>query len=78
MRGKVGKPKVPMALNPDGVYSFGLKIGRRSAELILMDFVGSVRATKREAYKYPTPDGIRRFVRENGRCHLDQFDPQSD
>lgn len=65
VRGKVGKPKVPMALNPDGVYSFGLKIGRRSAELILMDFVGSVRATKREAYKYPTPDGIRRFVRES-------------
>ncbi len=64
VRGNVGKPKVPMALNPDGVYSFGLKIGRRSTELILMDFVGSVRATKREAYKYPTPDGIRRFVRD--------------
>jgi len=31
MRGKVGQPSVPMLLNPDAVYSFGLKIGRRSA-----------------------------------------------
>ncbi|KZB51865.1 ROK family transcriptional regulator [Thalassospira xiamenensis] len=63
VRGKVGKPSIPMALNPDGVFSFGLKIGRRSAELILMDFVGTVRASLNEAYKYPTPDGIRKFVR---------------
>ncbi|HBU97268.1 MULTISPECIES: ROK family transcriptional regulator [Thalassospira] len=65
VRGKVGKPKVPMALNPDGVYSFGLKIGRRSAELILLDFVGTVRGSLKEAYKYPTPDSIRQFVRDS-------------
>ncbi|RCK46218.1 ROK family transcriptional regulator [Thalassospira profundimaris] len=65
VRGKVGKPKVPMALNPDGVFSYGLKIGRRSAELILLDFVGTVRASLNEAYKYPTPDGIRQFVRDS-------------
>ncbi|MEQ9346200.1 MAG: ROK family transcriptional regulator [Thalassospira sp.] len=65
VRGKVGKPKVPMALDPDGVYSFGLKIGRRSAELILMDFVGTVRASLKEAYKYPTPNSIRAFVRDS-------------
>jgi predicted NBD/HSP70 family sugar kinase len=63
VRGKVGKPKVPMALNPDGVFSYGLKIGRRSAELILLDFVGTVRMSQKEAYTYPTPDGIRQFVR---------------
>lgn len=65
VRGKVGKPKVPMALNPDGVFSFGLKIGRRSAELILMDFVGEVRFSLKEAYKYPTPDSICQFVRDS-------------
>lgn len=65
VRGKVGKPKVPMALNPDGVFSFGLKIGRRSAELILMDFVGEVRFSLKEAYKYPTPESIRQFVRDS-------------
>ena len=40
VRGKVGQPSVPMSLNPDGVYSIGLKIGRRSADLVLMDFLG--------------------------------------
>ncbi|HBZ45105.1 MAG TPA: sugar kinase, partial [Maritimibacter sp.] len=35
VRGKVGKPSIPMRLAPDGAYSLGLKIGRRSAELVL-------------------------------------------
>ncbi|WP_417812295.1 ROK family transcriptional regulator [Thalassospira alkalitolerans] len=65
VRGKVGKPSIPMALDPNGVFSFGLKIGRRSAELILMDFIGKVRASLKEAYKYPTPDSIRTFVRQS-------------
>jgi predicted NBD/HSP70 family sugar kinase len=63
VRGKVGKPSVPMALNPDGAYSFGLKIGRRSADLVWMDFVGTVRERRIETYKYPTPETIRQFVR---------------
>ena len=64
VRGKVGQPSVPMMLNPDGVFSFGLKIGRRSADLILMDFVGGVRSTLREIYKFPSPDQITEFVRD--------------
>ena len=43
VRGRVGQPSVPMRLNPDAVYSFGVKIGRRSADLVLMDFVGKIR-----------------------------------
>ena len=27
-KGKVGKPSVPMALNPDGAYAIGFKLGR--------------------------------------------------
>src|SRR6476661_2491037 len=30
LRGKVGQPSTPMRLNPDAVFSFGVKIGRRS------------------------------------------------
>ena len=37
VRGRVGQPSVPMALNPDAVFSIGLKIGRRSADMVLMD-----------------------------------------
>lgn len=64
-RGRVGQPSIPMSLNPDGVLSLGLKIGRRSADLIMMDFTGSVRWQLHEAYRYPTPSGILAFVEES-------------
>lgn len=55
VRGKVGQPSVPMALNPDGAYFFGLKIGRRSAEVVLIDFLGNIRSLRQLSYRYPTP-----------------------
>lgn len=64
VRGKVGQPSVPMRLNPDGAYFFGLKIGRRSAELVLTDFLGQVRQRARRTYEYPTPDATVDFANE--------------
>jgi len=63
IRGKVGQPSVPMSLNPEGAFSIGFKFGRRSADLVLMDFVGKVRCILRENYAYPTPNELERFVR---------------
>ena len=63
-RGRVGKPGVPMTLAPDGVLSVGLKIGRRSAELTLMDFLGDVRWTKALTYRLPMPDTVFGFLRD--------------
>lgn len=63
-RGKVGQPSTPMRLNPDAVYSFGVKIGRRSADLAVMDFVGKVRLQVRRIYAYPMPDDILSFIIE--------------
>lgn len=62
VRGKVGQPSVPMRLNPDAVYSFGVKIGRRSADLVLMDFVGRIRLQHHETYAYPQPEQIMRII----------------
>ena len=62
VRGKVGQPSVPIALAPEGAYFFGLKIGRRSAELVLADFVGAVVARSRLTYRYPTPGEVVRFA----------------
>ena len=62
IRGKVGQPSIPMGLNPDGVYSFGLKVGRRSAELILVDFVGTKRQIIRTTYDYPLPMDLLQFA----------------
>ncbi|MBY5643908.1 ROK family transcriptional regulator [Rhizobium leguminosarum] len=62
VRGRVGQPSIPMHLNPDAVYSFGLKMGRRSADLVLMDFVGRIRMQLHKTYAYPLPDEILAFV----------------
>ena len=57
-RGKVGQPSVPLALNPDGAYAIGIKIGRRSVDVLLVDFVGTVRARWTLAYRYPEPQQL--------------------
>jgi predicted NBD/HSP70 family sugar kinase len=64
-RGRVGQPSIPMSLNPSGVFSLGLKIGRRSADLVLMDFIGGVRSQLHEAYRYPTPAAILAFAQRS-------------
>ena len=58
LRGRVGQPSIPMYLNPDAVFSFGLKIGRRSADLVLMDFIGNIRMSRHYTYPYPEPERI--------------------
>ena len=62
VRGKVGQPSVPMRLNPDAVYSFGVKIGRRSADLVLIDFVGRIRLQHHQTYAYPQPGEIMEII----------------
>ena len=77
VRGKVGKPSVPMELSPDGVLSLGLKIGRRSAELLLLDFTGNVRAQVSTAYKYPLPDDVFTFLEEGMVSLLADLPPET-
>ncbi|MXN54108.1 ROK family protein [Shinella sp. AETb1-6] len=60
-RGKVGQPSIPMALNPEGAFSVGFKIGRRSADLVLMDMVGTPRQMIRTTFAYPTPALLKQF-----------------
>ena len=62
VKGKVGKPSVPMALDPNGVFSLGLNIGRRSAELVLVDFHGNRIDTDVVAYELPTIEGVFAFL----------------
>lgn len=61
-RGKIGQPSIPMSLNPGGAFFLGLKIGRRSAEVVLIDFVGRMRAMRQRSYPYPTPDEMLDFA----------------
>ena len=65
LRGRVGQPTVPMSLDPDGAFSLGLKIGRRSCDLVLIDFRGAVRRRAHRTFAYPTPEMILDFVRSS-------------
>lgn len=77
-RGRVGQPSIPMALNPDGAYFIGLKIGRRSAELVLIDFVGGIRSTHRLPYRYPDPGTAVDFVASSIRELRAALTPEQD
>lgn len=57
-RGKVGQPSVPLSLNPDGAYAVGIKVGRRSVDVLLVDFTGAVRQRWQRDYRYPDPPGL--------------------
>ncbi len=65
LRGRVGQPSVPLSLNPNGAYFFGLKIGRRSAEMVLVDFLGRIRAETHRTYSCPLPSETIAFAQES-------------
>ncbi len=61
-RGRVGQPLMPMTLNPTGAFFLGLKIGRRSLEIVLTDFLGAVRDRLMQVHLYPAYDGVLDFT----------------
>jgi len=52
-RGKVGQPSRPIALRADAAFSIGVRLGRRSLDVLVLDFAG--RARWRAGTDYPTP-----------------------
>ncbi len=63
IRGKVGQPSIPMRLRAGGAYFLGLKVGRRSIQLVLVNFIGEIICEKTQTYKYPTPDSTLSFAK---------------
>ena len=61
-RGKVGQPLVPFELDSNGAFSIGLKVGRRSGDLMLVDLAGNVRHTIHRPYTFPSPAEMIGFV----------------
>jgi predicted NBD/HSP70 family sugar kinase len=57
-RGKVGQPSVPLRLDPDGALAIGIKVGRRSLDVLLVDFAGAVRQRWTMDHAYPEPDTL--------------------
>ncbi|MDE2417174.1 MAG: ROK family transcriptional regulator [Burkholderiales bacterium] len=65
VRGRIGQPSIPMALNPNGAFSLGIKIGRRSADLLLVDFTGAVRQRETLPYDFPQAHSLLPEIREH-------------
>lgn len=55
VRGRIGQPSVPIALRADGAYTIGIKVGRRSLDVLAMDFAGHVVCRDVFEYAYPDP-----------------------
>ena len=77
VRGKVGQPSVPMRLAREGAYFLGLKVGRRSVELVMTDFAGKVLHRAMRTHTHPTPDFTVAFAHDRiadlvGRLAPDQ------
>jgi predicted NBD/HSP70 family sugar kinase len=64
IRGKIGQPSVPLAINPDGAYSIGLQVGRRSLEVVVTDFLGQMRHQWQHTYPYPSPAEVLPKIKE--------------
>ena len=62
VRGRVGQPSVPMSLVADGAFFLGLKIGRRSSEMVLVDFHGALRGRRLRRHDWPMPDDAIAFT----------------
>ena len=58
VRGKVGQPSVPLGLRPDGAFAVGVHVGRRSLDLVLVDFVGAVRERWTLEHDFPDPEAV--------------------
>ena len=75
VRGRIGQPSVPMALNPDGAYAIGLTIGRRNAEVLLVDFCAKVRRRLNVEYAFPDPQTLFARIEEMVASLLEDLGP---
>ena len=62
LRGRIGQPSVPLSLNPEGAFSVGVQVGRRSMEVLVLDFAGQIRYQHVFHYEFPDPDEVLRHI----------------
>lgn len=63
IRGRIGQPSVPLKINPDAHHYLSLRIGRRSLEIAVVNFVGEIISRSRKPLPFPTPDGALEFFK---------------
>jgi predicted NBD/HSP70 family sugar kinase len=60
-----GQPATLLTLRPEGAFSLGVKIGRRSMDALLVDFGGRVIERQRREREFPLPEEATAFVAES-------------
>jgi len=65
LHGARGQPATKLVINPDSCYSIGLNIDRDHITLVVLDFVGRVRARASREIAFAKPATVRSFVQ---RC----------
>jgi len=77
VRGKIGQPSTPFELNPDGAYAIGVKIGRRTADVVTADFAYRPLKSTVLPYDYPEFDWLHAALVEAINEHLDSMSVSS-
>ncbi|HCH99269.1 MAG TPA: hypothetical protein DFJ59_00585 [Alphaproteobacteria bacterium] len=75
-RGKVGQPSTPISLSPGGVYSLGVKIGRQTTQVLLINFVGEVCADRKFEYSAPVVNEVLSNIKRMIDEIVGEFDPE--
>lgn len=73
VRGRVGQPSTPFTLNPDGATSIGVKVGRRSLEVVSMGFDYRILERVTHRYAYPQLSSLRDTINDAITTVLDRL-----
>lgn len=65
LRGSRGQPATRLVINPDSCFSVGLNIDRDHITLVVLDFVGKVRARASREVAFAKPATVRTFVQRS-------------
>lgn len=76
VRGKIGQPSTPFDINEDGAYSIGVKIGRRTADVVTTNFAYKPLKSTVLTYDYPAFEELRLNLVSTIRAHLEEMPPQ--
>jgi predicted NBD/HSP70 family sugar kinase len=61
-RGARGQPATKLEISPEGAFSIGLNVDRDHITMVLVDFVGTVRARRSEEIGFPLPEQVQAIV----------------
>jgi predicted NBD/HSP70 family sugar kinase len=75
VRGRIGQPSIPFALDPDGAFTVGVKVGRRSLDVLAVDFLGQVRGRESLEYEFPDADVLFPAIRKRVDAVLRKLGP---